>query len=56
MPKYRVPVEFEAMDDEHARGLAAALNAHGQEDDGVIAYVAVTDELAREEPYWRRVG
>ena len=53
MPIYRIPLEFEAEDDEEARGLADQMAATVANDESI--YTVVREELSRQRSYFERL-
>jgi hypothetical protein len=52
--RYRVPVEFEAVDDDAARSQVETLLLHERDEHNAFLR-PVAEELTRESTYWQRV-
>jgi hypothetical protein len=53
--RYRVPVEFEAEDDDEARRKVGALNAYFSDMPASAGVVAVVDEITAGRTYWEKL-
>jgi len=59
MVTYRIPLEFEANDDNDARAFAEVLDNYVRDNPGRV-YIRIVrvilDEMARSRTYWEKVG